>query len=237
VENARQAPVIAKLLKRGVGYLTEDFLGGPRHVMMSWVISAQKGSTLFYVALLMWWFHNGSTTAWVYLALHGSYGFCWVLKHFAFRDASWERRVTWGAVLLMTALSFVTYWLFPYLLLSNPHQPRLPDALLAFAIFIHTLGVVTMMSADAQKYFTLKYRKGLIEEGMFKHVRHSNYAGEIALYCAYAILVQHWLPWVILGLIWSLVFLPNMVMKEASISRHPGWAEYKKRTGMLLPWL
>jgi protein-S-isoprenylcysteine O-methyltransferase Ste14 len=57
------------------------------------------------------------------------------------------------------------------------------------------------------------------------------------LYSAYAILVQHWLPWVILGLIWSLVFLPNMVMKEASISRYPGWAEYKKRTGMLLPWL
>jgi protein-S-isoprenylcysteine O-methyltransferase Ste14 len=166
----------------------------------------------------MWWFNNWSTTAWVYLALHGSYGFCWGAQAFRVsrRQLGAEGDVGRG---------------------GNPNQPRLPDALLAFAIFIHTLGVVTMMSADAQKYFTLKYREGLIEEGMFKHVRHSNYAGEIALYCAYAVLVQHWLPWVILGLIWSLVFLPNMVMKEASLSRHAGWAEYRKRTGMLLPRL
>jgi hypothetical protein len=28
-----------------------------------------------------------------------------------------------------------------------------------------------------------------------------------------------------------------MVMKEASLSRYPGWAEYKRRSGWLVPYV
>jgi len=27
-----------------------------------------------------------------------------------------------------------------------------------------------------------------------------------------------------------------MLVKDASISRHPGWAGYKARSGLLIPW-
>jgi protein-S-isoprenylcysteine O-methyltransferase Ste14 len=50
-----------------------------------------------------------------------------------------------------------------------------------------------------------------------------------------ALVVQHWIPWVILGWVWTGVFLVNMLMKEASLSRYPEWVAYKARTGMLLP--
>jgi len=37
--------------------------------------------------------------------------------------------------------------------------------------------------------------------------------------------------------VWGLVFLPGMVLMEARMARHPGWAAYKARTGFLLPRL
>jgi len=87
-------------------------------------------------------------------------------------------------------------------------------------------GVVIMMVSDGQKYFTLKYRSGLITEGMFKRVRHPNYAGEMMIYAAYALLVQHWLPWVVLAYWWSSIFfalitaLISLSLSLLSSSRH-----------------
>jgi len=44
-------------------------------------IDTQKGATAPTVLLLIWYFSQwGSTTAWIYLAIHGSYGIMWVLK-------------------------------------------------------------------------------------------------------------------------------------------------------------
>jgi len=131
------------------------------------------------------------------------------------------------------------YWLFPFLLISGvlgPDHSEPSNFMLMFCISLHTLGVVIMMASDCQKYYTLKYHKGLIEEGMFKYIRHPNYLGEMMLYGSYALLVNHWIPWVILVWVWSGIFLVNMVMKEASMSRYPEWESYKARTGMLLPW-
>lgn len=39
-----------------------------------------------------------------------------------------------------------------------------------------------MLVSDAQKYYTLKYKKGLISDGMFYATRNPNYLGEIMLY-------------------------------------------------------
>jgi protein-S-isoprenylcysteine O-methyltransferase Ste14 len=50
-------------------------------------------------------------------------------------------------------------------------------------------------------------------------------------------MVWHWLPVVVLAWVWIGLFAVNMILKEASMSRHPGWAEYRRRTGWLLPGL
>jgi protein-S-isoprenylcysteine O-methyltransferase Ste14 len=218
--------------------MSQAFLGGPRLLKLSWVINAQKGGTLLFIGVLMLGYRNDSTAAWVYLALHGTYGLCWLLKHLAFRDPRWDVRVTLGGAFVSFALVLGLYWVFPWLLISDVLGPR-PEpsnALLALCIALHTLGVVVMMSADSQKHFTLRYRKGLVEDGMFRHSRNPNYLGEMMLYGAYALLVRHWIPWLILAWVWGEVFLINMLMKDSSLSRHPGWQEYKARTGLLLPW-
>jgi protein-S-isoprenylcysteine O-methyltransferase Ste14 len=56
------------------------------------------------------------------------------------------------------------------------------------------------------------------------------------IYGSYALLVSHWAGWVLVLWCWLGVFLPRMLLKDASISRHSGWLEYKKRSGLLVPW-
>jgi protein-S-isoprenylcysteine O-methyltransferase Ste14 len=219
-------------------YITQDLFGGPKLVKMAWVINLHKFLIVFVVALLMIRFNNNSTAAWVYMALHGIYGICWLLKHVVFRDPKWEVRVTFGGA-AATFILLATYWVAPYLLISDvlgPNRPAPSNGLMAFCIALFTVGLMTMVAADCQKQFTLKYRRGLITEGMFRYVRHPNYLGEMMLYASYALMVQHWIPWVILVYWWTTLFLVNILMIESSISRYPEWETYKARTGMLVPW-
>jgi protein-S-isoprenylcysteine O-methyltransferase Ste14 len=236
---ATPAPRIVQKVAAINRYLSEDFLGGPKWIKAAWVINLQKAGTLPFVLLLMWLYGNYSTAAWVYLGLHGSYGLIWLLKHLAFRDPNWEKRITLGGAVMAWLMVLGPYWIAPFLLISGVLGERTwpSSALLGLCILIYVLGVVLMVVSDAQKYFTLRVKRGLITDGMFRYVRHPNYLGEMLLYGSFALLVGHWLPWLVLGIVWSQVFLTNMLMKEASMSRYPEWAAYKARTGMLLPKL
>lgn len=232
------APKWAVVINGFNSYLSQDLLGGPKVVKMAWVINLHKLLTVFIIALFMILFNNYSTVAWVYLALHGTYSFCWLLKHVAFRDSRYETRVTIGGAVFFFLL-LGTYWIAPYLLISDAlgaDRPAPSNWFLAICIALFVLGVTIMIASDCQKNFTLKFRQGLITDGMFRHVRHPNHLGEMMLYAAFALLVQHWLPWVVLAYWWTSVFLVTMLMIDSSLSRYTEWEAYKARTGLLLPW-
>lgn len=214
-------------------YLSTDIFGGPRILKAAWVINLQKVSTLPFVLFLMWYFDCFTVTAWTYAALHGSYGLCWLLKDRVFPDPNWEKKVTFGGAFMMWALVLALYWIAPVIIVTQ--RVEAPFWMLFAATLIYVLGVVIMMSSDTQKYFTLRIKRGLITDGFFAHVRHPNYLGEMMLYASFALLAEHWLPWVVLAWVWTGVFLPNILGKEASMSRYPEWASYKARTGILLP--
>ena len=72
---------------------------------------------------------------------------------------------------------------------------------------------------------------------MFALVRHPNYTGEMMIYAGFALMVRHWAVWAVLAWVWIELFHTNMMGKEASMSRYPGWAAYKAGTGLVLPWL
>lgn len=237
--SATPAPKIVQRMNAFNKFMSEDFPGGPRIVKMAWVINFQKGMTLFWVLGLMLYFGNYSAAAWTYFALHGSYGIIWLMKDRLFPDPNWEKKVRLGSAFNMWAMVLGPYWIAPFLLISDVLGPRpeTPTWLLGMAGFIYAIGVVLMTGADAQKYFTLKVKRGLITDGFFKRIRHPNYLGEMMIYGSFALVVEHWLPWVILAWVWINLFSVNMLMKEASMSRYPEWAAYKARTGMLLPKL
>jgi protein-S-isoprenylcysteine O-methyltransferase Ste14 len=70
---------------------------------------------------------------------------------------------------------------------------------------------------------------------MYLFIGHPTYLGEMMIYCSFALMVWHWLSVVVLAWILSGLFVVNMTLKEASMSRYPEWAEYKKRSWRLLP--
>ena len=51
---------------------------------------------------------------------------------------------------------------------------------------VYILGIWLHHTADVQKYFVLRARKGLITDGLFSMSRNPNYLGEMFIYAAFA---------------------------------------------------
>jgi len=196
------------------------------------IINLHKATTFIVVLGLMVVYQNFTIGPWVYLALHGTYGFLWLLKDRIYPDKQWEQEISLGKG-LFTFVAIGLYWVAPFILISSRVEPAFP--LIATAIAINMLGIFLHYVSDAQKYYTLKYQTGLITEGFFARCRNTNYLGEILIYLAFAMLAMHWLPFVILGLFIAGIFIPNMQKKDQSLSRYTEFDVYKANSGLLFP--
>ena len=215
-------------------WLTDAFIGGPK-VSFATVINLQKGTTLPVVLARMAVGGDGGPTAWTYAALHGGYGLCWLLKEALFPDPGWRRSISLSGAALAWLFVLGPYWLAPWLIVRDPTEA--PAWLLGASTLVVLVGLALMIGADAQKYFVLRQRPGLITDGFFARTRNPNYLGEMLIYGGFAALARHPLPWLVLAAVWTLVFLPNMLNKDRRMARHPGFDEYRARTGLLLPRL
>jgi len=63
---------------------------------------------------------------------------------------------------------------------------------------------------------------------MFRYICHPNYLGEMTIYGSFALMVWHWLPFVVLAWVWGGSFAVNIRLKEASMSRYSDWEQYKQ---------
>lgn len=238
------APRWAAAMQRFNQHCMFNLGGGPRPLKAAWVINLQKAGCFPFYALLMWYYADQtpwatSAAAWVYLALHGSYGLVWLLKDMVFPDPNWQGRCTFGSALYLAA-GLALYWAIGWVLISgtsNPDYPLPDNAWFALCIALYVLGAIVMFGADTQKYVQLRARRGLITNGLFTYIRHPNYLGEMMIYGSFALLAWHWLPVLVLAYVWLGVFAVNMAMKEASMSRYPEWAAYRQRSWWLVPGL
>jgi len=198
------------------------------------VINLHKGLTLFVVAGLMIFYKNYSIAAWVYLSLHGTYGILWLLKEKIFPDPYFKEKLNF--LTSITGFIFLgSYWIAPFILIST--QKSVPFPIIAASISINIIGVFLHFASDAQKYFTLKIKKELIEDGFFKNIRNTNYLGEILIYLSFAILSMSFIPFIIFGLFFFVVFLPRMLKKDKSLTKYSSFKKYKQNSGLLLPKL
>lgn len=221
------------LVRNFLNYMT-DLGGGPKLFKLRHIINFQKGTTFLFILILMRVFTNYSLGAFLYLALHGSYGILWILKDYVFGDRSFDKPASIVAV-LGCFLLLGCYWYIPYMQISGQGINDPSVFRILTAILMYVFGVSIMLLSDCQKYFTLKYKKGLISEGMFYVNRNPNYFGEILLYASFAVLVGKWTPWIILLTVWFVVFNLNMYLKdEASLKKKAGWEEYSKRSSKIL---
>jgi protein-S-isoprenylcysteine O-methyltransferase Ste14 len=206
-----------------------------RGVSVGAVIDLHKALVIPVILALMWYYHNGSTDAFVYLGMHGSYSLLWLVKQRTYRDVRFDQRVHPLAGSLCIFLPLASYYVAPYLLISR--HVTVPPALVGLSVFVFTFGVFLHFVSDAQKFYTLQLRKGLIREGLFSRMRNPNYLGEILIYLGYATMSMHWLPFLILaGWVFGF-FVRNMLAKDRSLARHPEFEDYRKSSGLLFPKL
>ena len=196
------------------------------------IINLHKGLTAFVVTGLMIFYKNYTIAAWVYLALHGTYGILWLLKEKIFPDPNFKEKI--NLITSITGFIFLgSYWIAPFILISS-HQ-SVPNPIIAASISINIVGVFLHFASDAQKYFSLRIKKELIQDGFFKNIRNTNYLGEILIYLSFAMLSMNIIPFAILSLFFIIVFLPRMIKKDKSLEKYDSFKEYKRNTGLLLP--
>jgi protein-S-isoprenylcysteine O-methyltransferase Ste14 len=203
-------------------------------VTVNWIINATKVLVTPVILAMMWYFHNWSTAALLYLGLHGTYSLLWLIKHSVFPDKRFAQPISLWIGVLTPFLPLMAYMIGPYLLLSGHTVP--PNWVFALAPFLCISGVFLHYVSDAQKFFVSQLRKGLIEDGLFARTRNPNYLGEVLTYGGFALASWHWQPFVVLAG-WCVFFVHSMRRKDRSMSRYPEFAAYKDRTGMLLPSL
>ncbi len=197
-------------------------------------IDSYKALNGLFILLLMAAFNRwDNPTAWIYLALHGTYGILWNIKSRVFPDQSWQQP-TGPAFALVAWGGLTAYMVAPWLIMVG--DVRAPGWLTALSIALSTLGVFLNFTADMQKHLSLTLRPGqLITEGLWSHTRNPNYFGELLIYLGFALLAMHWLPLVILAAFVAVYWLPNMRRKDRSLARYPDFAAYKARTKLFIP--
>ncbi len=196
------------------------------------IINLHKGLTPFVIFALMAFYDNYSVPAWIYLSLHGTYGLLWLLKEKIFPDPYFKDEIN----IFNSILGFIflgSYWVAPFILIST--QRLVPNSIIAVCISINIIGVFLHFGSDSQKYFTLKIKKELITDGFFKNLRNTNYLGEILIYLSFAILSMSYIPFIILGIFFVIVFLPRMLKKDKSLTKYKGFNKYKKKSGLIFP--
>lgn len=197
-------------------------------------IDSHKGVTAIVILIMIHYYNQqDNETAWIYLALHGTYGILWVLKSNIFGDKQWEQPTNFLFGLLIFGVLNL-YWIAPWLITSrNIHAPAW---LLGASVSTYGFGLFFHFTSDIQKYTALKLKPGLITTGMFSRCRNINYFGELLIYIGFCMLSMHWIPFAVLGFFIVTVWIPNMIKKDSSLSRYPQFTTYKAKSSLLFPY-
>jgi protein-S-isoprenylcysteine O-methyltransferase Ste14 len=199
------------------------------------IVDFQKGITgLVILGLIAAYGQWTNTQAWLYLALHGTYGILWITKSAVFPDKRWEEKssIFWA---WYAFLGLSLYWIAPFTIVSGLGM-ALPPWAQAGCVASFGFGVFLHYGSDMQKYMALKLNPGvLLTDGLWSRVRNPNYLGELFIYGSFVLLSGHWAPAIVLAGFMAAEWIPNMRKKDKSLSRYPEFAEYKKRSWLFIP--
>lgn len=199
-------------------------------------IDSHKGITFLAVLAMINYFGQwGNVTAWVYLAMHGTYGLLWVAKSKVFPDKQWEKECNiWHGLYIWAGLSL--NWIAPWLITSRGIQVN--PWILTIALFIYTMGIFLHFTSDMQKFIELKYNPNhLITDGLMSYSRNINYFGELLIYGSFALLAMSWIPYAVIAAYLIIVWGPNIRRKEKSLSRYLEYEDYKRKVKLFIPYI
>ena len=72
---------------------------------------------------------------------------------------------------------------------------------------------------------------------MFSKIRNINYLGELLIYLGFSLLAMHWAPIIALISFMIIIWIPNMIKKDKSLSKYENFEDYKKHTNIFFPFI
>jgi protein-S-isoprenylcysteine O-methyltransferase Ste14 len=131
--------------------------------------------------------------------------------------------------------AFLTYgrmeWGEPYL------------AIFGFVVIFAGVCIRFVAMRTLSRHFTytvsIREQHELIEQGLYRRIRHPAYLGELLIFLGIGIAFANWVSLVSLFVCPFIAFSVRMNVEEKVLLEHFGahYVEYRKRTWRLIPWL
>lgn len=172
----------------------------------------------------------------IYLCLHIGYCLWWLLEQWLFpqrRQQIFTEKVGLSTLIFVILFVGVFYCLPGYLAFTNPDPASYLTIAIALPLYI--FGSLINTGADVQKTTAKELKGGLVQDGIWRSVRHINYLGDLMRYSSFSVIAGDWKAFILPAMI-TLLYLQRINQKEQSMNdKYPEFAAYKKSSSRLLP--
>lgn len=174
----------------------------------------------------------------IYLCLHISYCCWWLLEQWLFPQR--HQQIFTDKVGLITFLFIllfvgVFYALPGYLTFTNPNL--ITYSTVAVALPLYIFGSLINTAADVQKMTAKSMGASLVNDGIWRSVRHVNYFGDLMRYTSLSVISGSLWAFLLPGVIF-LLYLQRIAQKEQSMTaKYPDFAAYQQSSTRLFPWI
>ncbi len=117
-----------------------------------------------------------------------------------------------------------------------------PEVLFWFGVVIFVIGAFITITAALQLNFNLSPfpsplpGSNLIENGVYKFIRHPIYTGLILSFFGFAIISDSGYRILITAVLFLLFYFKTIYEEKRLIEKFPNYLEYKSRSGRFFPW-
>ncbi|BAZ43378.1 hypothetical protein NIES4102_03780 [Chondrocystis sp. NIES-4102] len=174
----------------------------------------------------------------IYLCLHISYCLWWLLEQYLFplrRQQLFTEKVGISTLIVVVLFVGVFYCLPGYLAFTNPNP--ISYLTIAIALPLYIFGSLINTGADVQKMVAKSMGSGLVQDGIWRGVRHINYLGDLMRYSSFSVVAGNLWAFLLPGII-ILLYLQRISQKEEAMSnKYSEFAAYQQNSSRLLPWI
>jgi protein-S-isoprenylcysteine O-methyltransferase Ste14 len=172
----------------------------------------------------------------IYLCLHISYCSWWLIEQWLFpqrRQQIFTDKI--GLIAFLFALLFVGvfYSLPGYLTFVNLNPITYTTVLVALPLYI--FGSLINTAADVQKMTAKSMGASLVNDGIWRSVRHVNYLGDLMRYTSFSFVSGSLWAFLLPGVIF-LLYLQRIAQKEQSMTaKYSDFTAYQQSSTRLFP--
>jgi protein-S-isoprenylcysteine O-methyltransferase Ste14 len=174
----------------------------------------------------------------IYLSLHVGYCCWWLLEQWLFptrRQQIFTEKADLAAFVSVILFVGLFYALPGYFAFTNPNPISYLAVTIALPLYI--FGSLINTAADVQKMVAKEMGASLVQDGIWRFVRHINYLGDLMRYTSFSVVAGSWWAF-LLPLVIVLLYIQRISQKETSMAaKYPEFVDYQKSSSRLIPWM